>query len=448
MVFYLLLCPSCNNLHYYEYVNAGKRVRKKCTRCDCKFEITKKRIIREFETRKECLKAHQLLAYHLHNDQRTITTHDKLLEKMRKSLSEGFSKAEAILEKTIGHQASSHDHVTNLYALPRLVAEVDRLHWTSFLDPSLYHLLLSRGYSPAKDFGDIVFKDSFGTVFVRSTGQLEGYCDFSKPHIVAQLEGLLSFFKNLCGHDDHLQFKTHDHELTIKINCENKLAEVLLNKYGHGMKASFLQQQFKTYFSAGKELRNEAQSATDLITGLEAQYNEQLSKQGINVLVYGENDQSQDYSGEVQAIQQKMILIEDKVDILLDGFNDFMKNQSAMNENQTSLSSLTLEMDTRLESNQERILGQIQRNYVQNTEILQVLYKDNTSSFVQKCDTIVEKLTERASTLDDLEIVLGQKKQGLVRYLSELKEKGLITYDSIKTGKKGRPRKLWRMKEQ
>jgi len=447
LVYYLLLCPSCNSLHSYNYLNAGKRVRKRCTRCDCKFEITKKRIIREFETSQECIKAHKLLAYHLHNDQRPTLSYDKLLEKMRKSLSDDVSKAEAILEKSIGHQPSPNDHVTTLYALPRLVAEVDRVHWTTFLTPDLYHLLLSRGYTPPQDFGDLIFKDGFGTVFVRTTGQLEGYCDFSQPHIVAQLEGLLSFFKNLCGHDGHLPFKVHDKEFTIKINCEDQLAEVLLKKFGHGMKSAFLQQQFKVYYSKGNEIRNEAiNSFADLKLGLETAYNEQLSQQGINVLVYGNGHAEDQASGEVQSLQQKMIQLEvqlteqdEKQNKMLELMNDIMKNQSSLN-------SLTLEMDTKLESNQERILGQIQRNYVQNTEILQALYKENTSSFVQKCDIIVERLTERASTLDDLEIVLGQRKQGLVRYLSVLQEKGVITYTSIKTGKRGRPRKLWRMK--
>ena len=121
------------------------------------------------------------------------------------------------------------------------------------------------------------------------------------------------------------------------------------------MKASFLQQQFKTYFSDGKELRNEAQSATDLITGLEAQYNDQLSKQGINVLVYGENGANQDYSGDVQVLQQKMVRIEgqlteqdEKQNKLLELMNDILKNQKSLN-------LVTNDNYSRLENNQEMI---------------------------------------------------------------------------------------------
>lgn len=117
-----------------------------------------------------------------------------------------------------------------------------------------------------------------------------------------------------------------------------------------------------------------------------------------------------------------------------------------ISENQKETAYLLSDLKAEMSLTRETLREEISRNYIQNTEILQKLYKENTPSFAQKCDLIVEKLTERALTLDDLEIVLGQKKQGLVRYLSVLKEKKVITYDLIKTGKRGRPRKLWRMK--
>ena len=42
-------------------------------------------------------------------------------------------------------------------------------------------------------------------------------------------------------------------------------------------------------------------------------------------------------------------------------------------------------------------------------------YEKHTTFFVQKCDLIVQKLTERDLTLDDLEFILEQKKQGLLK---------------------------------
>ena len=119
-----------------------------------------------------------------------------------------------------------------------------------------------------------------------------------------------------------------------------------------------------------------------------------------------------------------------------------------ISENQKETAYLLSDLKAEMSLTKETLREEISRTYVQNTELLQLLYKENTPTFVQKCDLIVEKLTERASTLDDLEIVLGQKKQGLVRYLSKLKEKGIIFSEKIPTGKRGRPRKLWRMKEE
>ncbi|MCE7748721.1 MAG: hypothetical protein GPJ51_09995 [Candidatus Heimdallarchaeota archaeon] len=72
-------------------------------------------------------------------------------------------------------------------------------------------------------------------------------------------------------------------------------------------------------------------------------------------------------------------------------------------------------------------------------------YEKHTTFFVQKCDLIVQKLTERDLTLDELEITLNQKKQGILRYLSRLEEEGVIDSDSVETGKRGRPKKKYKL---
>ena len=138
-------------------------------------------------------------------------------------------------------------------------------------------------------------------------------------------------------------------------------------------------------------------------------------------------------------------MLENKLDASNEKLDQMMSFVNTIIKNQSSLSSLTLEMDTRSEQNQERILGQIQQTYIQNTEILQKLYKENTSFFVRKCDLIVQKLTERDLTLDELALEFKQKKQGLLRYLTKLEEEGVIEAYSVETGKRGRPAKRYKL---
>ena len=53
----------------------------------------------------------------------------------------------------------------------------------------------------------------------------------------------------------------------------------------------------------------------------------------------------------------------------------------------------------------------------------------------------MQKLTERDLTLDELAITFKQKKQGLLRYLNQLEEKGVIKSVKVFSGERGRPKK-------
>ncbi|MCG3257574.1 MAG: hypothetical protein H7646_15995, partial [Candidatus Heimdallarchaeota archaeon] len=349
-MFFLLICPSCRSLLSYQYASAKDRARKVCIRCKKKFEITKNVTIREFETFKEIHAAHKILSYHLHSDHMTKGSLENILLNFRKLLSEGLSQPDKILEKINGHQASPHDHRDHftLFGIPLHEVEIDRVHWQTLLSPALYHRLLDNGYTTLKDFGDIRIVDSFGTIFVRTTGQVEGYTDFSYPHRVAQLEGVLAFFKQISGHQDKLLFKIHENEFTVKINGDTELAEIFMKKFNQP-KVAFLENKFKTYYDDKGTLRNESYNISDMIVGVEQQYSEQLSKGGISAVVFGNDGNN---SGELQTATLLIQQLHQKIDYHTEAITELQKATKEL-----MIHSQDMRRDNELSHEQQRDQG-------------------------------------------------------------------------------------------
>lgn len=432
MSFYLLICPHCKRLHIYEYNNSKTRIRKHCNFCNSKFEITPKRIIEEFESFHDCREAHKILSKY-HNDHLPKGSYDNIIETFRKVLLEQVSASEKNYEKINGHRASPHDQMT-IHDLSRLIVEQDRVHWTCVFPAILYHRLSADSPATA-DFSPIVFKRDYGTVKVYSSGLVEGNNDFSTELHVSELEGVLANFKTISGHDGHLLFKIHDHEYTIKINNEDSLAQALTSKFNKP-KCAFLQQQFKVYYSKKDEWRNEAYNISDLITGMNNVYNEKLSQEGINVLVFGEE------SGDTQLLQ-----LNNKVDEVLDSQTALSESTRLLQQQTTFLKE---EMRNELELTREHQRAETLRvlegqNKIEH-RIEELLYSFKESRFNIKCRTIIDLLTEQSLSAAELAQKLGQKRQGVKRYLEELKKKNLITFEIILTGKRGRPRKEYKIK--
>ncbi len=456
-LWFLVVCPSCLKFHVYnpsKNTTTTTRRRKDCCYCNIRFRVDSPKqnnIIKHFDSQVECQKAHKILSLY-RNDHLPSGTLEKILLKYQEVLLEGLKASQTNLEKESGHSLPPHvhhDHLSDLLMLNNL--EVDNFHARFFFPSILFHRLLDSGVDGEQLSGKPLRLDlHYGTIFVYDSGLVVSHLDSSNFLYLAQLEGLLAFFKQVSGHSGPLEMVIDGEEYTINFKITDELATNIME--ATGVSSFYLTNQpvtLKVYRKDKEKMRAEINHSSEMVKMLKQVSSGKIVPPGMNIYL-----PEQSSSGEVGVLQQQIVLLEnkldvtdEKLDVAIDCINDLLKNQSTMNENQSVLSSYTIEMRSGLESNQERILGQIQRTYVQNTELLQLLYKENTGSFVQKCDLIVEKLTERALTLDDLELIFNQKKQGLVRYLSKLEEKGVIVSEDIPTGKRGRPRKLWRMKE-
>ena len=422
-MFYLLCCPGCQSLLAYQFTSAQVRARKVCVRCRRKFDITTKVIIKEFETFTEAHEAHKILSYHLHSDQMTKGTLENILEKFRKLLVEGLKETPTILETENGHRASPHDHRDHLslFDLCKLGVEIDRLHFTAIFPPLLFHSLCQ---SDALDTHFI--KLSYGTVSVYSSGVVDFAVDFSDNLHVAQLEGILANFIKISGHRGPLQIRLHDRELTIVVPYKTILADKILKMLGEKTKVAFIEQQVKLYQKTGEGIRMEAQSTGDLMLAVN-QFMQERIQPGISVLAL-----APDGDGNVQALEQKFDAFADN-----QALHDTVQNQSL-----TELVYAFQDLRKDNELTHERQIEQIQRS---EHKLDKMFFEKHTTYFDKKCELIMEKLTERVLHLTDLEKVLGQKKQGLLRYLSHLEKEGKIVSENVKTGKRGRPEKKYKL---
>ncbi|MCK5144871.1 MAG: hypothetical protein KAQ77_13915, partial [Candidatus Heimdallarchaeota archaeon] len=160
---------------------------------------------------------------------------------------------------------------------------------------------------------------------------------------------------------------------------------------------------------------------SDMIIGLEQQYSEPLSKGGINAFVFGPNEDN------TLLIQQ----LHEKIDFHTEAITEL---QNATKE--LMIHSQDMKRENELSHEQQRDQG---------NRVMNLLYEKQTSFFVKKCDLIVQKLTERDLTLDELAITFKQKKQGLLRYLNQLEEKGVIKSVKVFSGERGRPKNKYHL---
>ena len=444
-LWYLLTCPYCYSLLNYKYTRAKTRARKYCVKCGKRFDITDKTTIKTFETFEQCKNGHNILSYYIRNAHSQPSSLENILTKFREVLLEGLKHPNKILEKNDGRGATPHTHNAqddqfSLYGLPLYAVEIDRLHWQTFLSPTLYHRLLDSGYTPKTDFGDIEIKESFGTIYIRTTGQIEGYTDFSKPHYVASIEGIISFFKQLCDHKGLMKFKIHETEFTVKINRDSELAETFMKKFNKP-KVAFLESNFKTYYDDKGTLRNETYSASDMILGIEQQFSEPLSKGKINAVVFGNNDNTNENVN--AGLQDSTLLIQQmnqKLDYHTTAITELQKSTTAQQKATTELiiHSQDMKRDNELSHEQQRD---------QSNRIVNMLYEKHTSFFEHKCDLIIQNLTERDVTTVELSTSLGQARQGIYRYLTHLMQEGVIESYQVMNGKRGRPQIKFRLKE-
>ncbi|MCE7740457.1 MAG: hypothetical protein GPJ50_13865, partial [Candidatus Heimdallarchaeota archaeon] len=385
-MWFLVVCPNCKKLHIYNKktnTDSSKRIRKDCCYCHKRFRVNsplQHNIVKQFDSHSDCHQAHKILSQH-HNDQLPTGSLENILINYQNCLLEHLKSTQTNLEKEGGHPLPPHvhhDHLSDLLLLSNL--EIDNFHARFFFPSMLFHRLLDNGVEGSQLSGKpLRLNLGYGTVFVHSSGLVVSHLDSSSFIYLAQLEGLLAYFKQISGHSGPLDMVIDGEEYTINFSVDDQLAKNIIE--ATGVSSFYLTNQpvtLKVYRKDKEKMRAEINHPSEMIKMLKQVSSGKISPPEMNIYL----PETSSSSGEVGVLQQQVVMLENKLDASNEKLDQMMSFVNTIIKNQSSLSSLTLEMDTRLEQNQERILGQIQQTYIQNTEILQKLYKENTSFFV------------------------------------------------------------------
>ncbi|MCD6484573.1 MAG: winged helix-turn-helix transcriptional regulator [Candidatus Odinarchaeota archaeon] len=434
--YFVLRCPKCGMHTFYSPSSSKvKRRRRTCPYCGTKFEVKEDTIVTGPHTADEVREIISKLndqnlkkdTYRMTNGHPVFKKIKEVIEKEaeKKAISVENSDPEDIFfeKKSDGHQGYSpmtNDQKDDRAAKARIRPEVDWVQISGhFEKPDVFTYLggdILEGYV-TKNFG-------FGSITVYSSGAFTIRFDSSDPVNIELLSGFIAAIKKATGAEAY--FNVDGYEATIQIDVDEELGQKITKTMDKEKEATIAWFDIMPYLKVYRKGRTdkyrlESSEFKRIIEGINDFIAEKMphSVQRNNtmavMIMNPVNDQKLDQiKGDIYGIQQEI----GGITAVLDALVTYVTNHS------------------------ERMTQEHELIIAQNREIIQKL--DMLRTVSAELDVMIVNALSEPKTIQELADEIGVSYATCYYHISKLETRGVVTSEFVRSGQRGRPKKVYR----